>query len=346
MQTSVPVSRERTRRILQALALPLFGVLAGLVVAEVALRGMVRFRILDPSSKFVCLVSDLQTESLFRTSADPILGHEFIPSRRRGHVRINSAGFRGREYPREVPPDTIRVAVLGDSESVGLLLPEEEAFSGSLERSLNQLAGVPRKFEVLDFGVPGYNIDQKLAIMGKALEYNPSIVILYYVFNDPQPGATGIVFSESLLSNSYLYLLLTWSVELTRPSTFQVLHQDKSLTGYFQELHESEYFRRSRELIKQTGDFLEKRGIRFVVVIAPELLGFDDFRDYPHRNIHAKLLELSAEAPQVITIDPLEDLAASGYKATELWTNPYDCHKGGIANDIIAKSIVRQLFPR
>lgn len=332
----------KVRAALSVAALVSFGLLLGLTTAEITLRVLVKFNFLGPANRFIGLLQEMEGEALFRPSSDPVLEYEFVPGSRRDFVRINSGGFRGREHARRPAQRATRVAILGDSESAGMMLPEDETFPGSLERVLNQEGR--GKYEVLDFSVPGYNIDQKVRTLDKALGFGPAIVILYYVFNDPLPNTISVVRPRTPLFRSYLLPLARHAVELARPSPYQELHQSGALTEFFQELHRSEDFEKCKTHIREIGTALHRKGVRFVVVIAPELLGYDDFKDYPHRNIHQALLSLSS--PEVEVFDPLDDLAAAGRKPTELWATPYDCHKGKFANAIIAASVASYLMTR
>lgn len=328
---------------------PLLGVFFGIIIffsaCEITLRLMVKLRIFKSNNRYVKLLTEIAGVSVCRVSKDPILGFEFIPNSSRNQIYINSDGMRGRkEYARQVPPDTIRIAILGDSETVCLFLPEEDTFSGCLRKTLKDI-NYSKKFEVLDFGFPGYNIQQKARILEtKVMSFNPSIVILYYVFNDPEINSKTVLIKQSFLLKSYFYAFLKFYRQLVRPSQWQSLHQTGGLVNFFQELHNSAYFETCKDKINQIGASLRKRNIRFIVVIAPEIICYDDFRCYPYRNIHKRLLGISSLEVEIF--DPFEELASSGYKPTDLWVYPFDCHKGKIANWLIAKSVSKYLFSR
>jgi hypothetical protein len=77
---------------------------------------------------------------------------------------------------------------LGDSETFGESLRENETVPGHLEAALNAAGG--QRFEVLNFGVVAYNTGQEFALLKKrSMQFDPSIVVLYYVFNDPEIAA-------------------------------------------------------------------------------------------------------------------------------------------------------------
>ena len=89
---------------------------------------------------------------------------------------INSAGLRSqREYSQRPPPDTLRIALFGDSFTAGDEVRDDETWGHQLETKLNQ-AGI--RTEVLNFGVNAYGMDQaflRWREMGRS--YAPDIVI-------------------------------------------------------------------------------------------------------------------------------------------------------------------------
>ena len=117
-----------------------------------------------------------------RPSPDADLVYEYRPGLA-GFT--NSAGMRGPERAIARPPNTIRIAGLGDSVMAGDHYPAEQTFMGVLERRLNEAATSPTRFETLNFAVGGYNTEQELAALRrKASAYDPDWVILGIVIND------------------------------------------------------------------------------------------------------------------------------------------------------------------
>ncbi len=100
---------------------------------------------------------------------------------------INSDGLHDREHALTVPPDTVRVAVLGDSYMQGLNVPIEHTFASFLEGDLTRcLSRTRTKAEVLNFGVSGYGTAQELlTYRHHAAKYAPAVVVLaVYTNND------------------------------------------------------------------------------------------------------------------------------------------------------------------
>ena len=100
----------------------------------------------------------------------------------RVQFRINSAGLRDRERPRESTPVPFRLLVLGDSFVEGYTVPLEQTVTQVLERRLRD-AGC--NAEVLNGGTAGYSTDQELLYWrGDGSRFAPRIVALFVYYND------------------------------------------------------------------------------------------------------------------------------------------------------------------
>ena len=83
-----------------------------------------------------------------------------------------------REYALQPAGDTLRVALFGDSFCVGDEVRDDEVWGQKLETLLTQ-AGI--KFEVLNFGVSGYGMDQAfLRWRHLGIDYSPDMVIVVF----------------------------------------------------------------------------------------------------------------------------------------------------------------------
>jgi hypothetical protein len=121
-------------------------------------------------------------------------GAELIPSfvaeTRHGVISINRWGMRDQDYELQPPADTYRVALLGPSNVMGWGVGDGDTFEALLESRLNRdKAGAPfGRYEILNFGVPGYDPPQQLVALERALGFRPHAV--YYV-------ATGLELSRA-----------------------------------------------------------------------------------------------------------------------------------------------------
>jgi len=102
------------------------------------------------------------------------------------YVRINSAGLRDREHAQAKPPDTVRIALLGDSYCEALQVPQEQTFWWLLQQKLEACNAFPGKHvEILNFGVSGYGTGQELITFEReARQYSPDLVILLLTTNN------------------------------------------------------------------------------------------------------------------------------------------------------------------
>lgn len=121
-----------------------------------------------------------------RFVADPELRYELQPDLACGAGTTNQLGML--DVPRELVDRTgaLRVACLGDSVGGDCSLPQDNTCA-ALERTLREARG-GRPTEVLNFSVPGYNTMQEArALELKAAAFDPDVVVLLYVVNDPFP---------------------------------------------------------------------------------------------------------------------------------------------------------------
>ncbi len=102
----------------------------------------------------------------------------------RWRLTTNRKGYRGKVYPVGRNPGTLRVACLGDSSTYGWGLGPGESYPAAIERTLAWKFPDGR-FEILNFGVPGYNTFQgRVLLEREVLAYRPDIIVIAYGAND------------------------------------------------------------------------------------------------------------------------------------------------------------------
>ena len=344
---NLEAGRVRPRWAFRALALGL-GLFLALVLSEVALRVIVASGVQRGPNSFTAFMTRVESapgsDPIYRVSDDPELGYEFVPGSRRGHLRINAHGFRGPETDEASSRNLVRIAFIGDSETFAARLPEERTLAGSVQELLNRNSNGVR-YEALNFGVPGYNTAQELRVLKtRVLPFGPAVVVLYYVFNDPEMQSRTLLLGSTPLSRSYLYMFARWSARVREGRLGELKRRHPEIVDYYRALHESEYFETTKALIREMGRELDRRGIEFIVVIAPEIFGYGSFDAYPYEGIHAELLGLASE--RITVIDPLDDLIALDRSPRSLWVAEADPHKNALATRAIAIRIVAEgTFP-
>jgi hypothetical protein len=97
--------------------------------------------------------------------------------------KTNSFGFLDSEHQIAKPPGVCRIAMLGDSQTESLQVPQEARFSNRLEQRLNAIT--PGKFEVLNFGISAAGTGQEyLTYLRYVEQFKPNVTILFYDSGD------------------------------------------------------------------------------------------------------------------------------------------------------------------
>jgi lysophospholipase L1-like esterase len=90
----------------------------------------------------------------------------------------NSEGLRDKEYSKQTPPGTFRIAVIGDSFTMGEGVEVESTYPTLLEDRFNA-EGQPPAYEFVNFAVAGYSLPQYIAtIKHKARAYQPDLILI------------------------------------------------------------------------------------------------------------------------------------------------------------------------
>jgi lysophospholipase L1-like esterase len=99
-------------------------------------------------------------------------------------VRINSLGFRGRDFDRE-KQGAYRIVALGESTTMGCTLrAEDEPWPDVLERLIRERLRPPRPVQVINAGVPAYALVNNLQrLAGDILPLEPDLIISYHGYN-------------------------------------------------------------------------------------------------------------------------------------------------------------------
>lgn len=101
---------------------------------------------------------------------------------------INNEGLRDTHSYAHVPDDDVfRIAVLGDSFTYGLFVGDTDTYTEKLATLLNAANTCPavKKFEVMNFGVPGYDLEMSAYRYNfRVKNYKPNLVLWYLIEND------------------------------------------------------------------------------------------------------------------------------------------------------------------
>tara|TARA_B100001013_G_C24610465_1_gene442931 strand:+ start:190 stop:1278 length:1089 start_codon:yes stop_codon:yes gene_type:complete len=137
------------------------------------------------------LSDDLMNREQFNTFSYHVgEGYELIPNSEEEHtgytVRINSFGYRDREFPKLKPAGTTRIVVVGDSVPFGSGVNVEATFPKQLEVKLK--SGGRKNIEVINGGNPDTGLKELLRIFSKRdVAVSPDIALVCFYMNDSRP---------------------------------------------------------------------------------------------------------------------------------------------------------------
>lgn len=274
---------------------------------------------------------------IYRRSQNPYLRYELLPNAESGTIKINSDGFRGPECPVLKPAGTFRIIMLGDSETLSVMLPQNNTLAQQLEDTLNR--GCARlRYEVLNFGVEGYNTFQELEqLKTKGLKYEPDLVILNYVLNDPEPGE--YYFNKTfLMRHSALVRYFNYRIKKGLIKRERKKLKIGTEVEHFYYLHQPKYFSRVKDAILEMADISKAKGKKLIVLIFPasSIMVRDFKEDYPYKPLHTLLKGIASD--NIIFIDLIEEFSRLNMSPQQVSINyQYDeSHKNAAALKVAA----------
>lgn len=306
---------------------------------------------------------------------DPEIRYVYVPDQQGwtddGFANINSLGFRGPEVTVPKPAGRFRVAVIGDSVTMGWGVNDEETYSAQLEQRLH-LRFPNRDLDVVNLGVGGYNTRQQVTLLKRYISrLQPDLVLLGFYSNDvpdalddtgaAAPGGTRIAASNPE-AGQILHMNPTPSGRLDRVLRSSRLtytmgrlfnHLTKrgewGMSRFSMEIdllqgRNSADLDRGWELVrKQLSELREVAaagGFSVGVVVLPckeQVLG-----EYPNAQYQRRLRTI-VELLGFFVIDPLPALAAGNTRKDTLFI-PYDRnHPSAAGHRIIGESIFQFL---
>jgi lysophospholipase L1-like esterase len=269
-----------------------------------------------------------------RRSSNPRLGFELRPgavAAAEVDYRINAAGLRGPEVEEEKSAGVVRVAVLGDSIAFGYWVAEADAFPRQLEGLLNTGRRDGRA-EVLNFGVPGYNLDQELEVLrAHALRYRPDALVVALCLNDLESALSyeyGLTVDRSsrresllgraadaLLQRSRLFAWIEYRLA-EREGRRAFVRARNPMPGplYAEAVSQQQAELRARfdtlaVLLREAG------GVRGLVAVFPTF--GERFDRYPHRDLHRAAVA-AAQGAGLAVVDLLDCFSAYDFRAVRV----------------------------
>ncbi len=283
------------------LALAGVSLVLSLLLAEVALRALGYYGVRGADIEKLQLVDD------------PVVDYRRVPglSWIENNLRydINSRGWRDREHTFEKPATTYRILSVGDSVTNGHGVNVGDIYTKQLETFLGQ--NPPRKldFEVVLVTQGALNTQQEVHLVEvEGLDYDPDLIVVGYVLNDPAEGASlgrdrqratersalarlkGLGERSSIVHLSYRTIQqLGW---LARRTLGQAEVAGYATDDYFARLHRQPHsWQRVTEAFDRLAQLTAERQLPVLLVIFPV---FYELETYAWADVHAQVAEAAA----------------------------------------------------
>jgi hypothetical protein len=248
-----------------------------------------------------------------------------------GALTTNRLGMRDKDYTDARPADTWRVAVLGPSNVMGWGVPDGATFEALLEERLNRepLGAGHRRFELLNYGVPGYQPPQQLVNFERAMRLQPNV--LFYV-------ATGRELRRSAL---YMAEVLNKGIDIPYPELQAIVERAGARVGMDEtaalrllEPHGSALL---AAVYQRIAAHAREAGVRVVWVFLPQVRSGSWQEETP------EAVRLATEAGfTVVSLDGIYD----GIGIEQLRLSEWDDHPNAQAHRLIADRLYQELSTR
>ncbi len=242
----------------------------------------------------------------------------------------NSHGQRDKEYSLVKPDGVFRVAVIGDSFTMGEGVAAEDTYQALLEERFNAESN-GQTYEFIDFGVSGYSLPQYIAtIKHKAVRFQPDLIFIgFCAANDsklPNMEAFNHPFIPKAAGNGFFNVYFFEHIGNIYKTIYHYLRNRKP--GYnADEQYVNSQFLKLAELTTQH---------KIPVVLA--------YIDNKAPSADYSMVRTAAERVGFTFID-----ATSGFSSK---INPEhiiyrtDSHPNGVANHIIADNLYHELIKK
>ncbi|MAG39074.1 hypothetical protein CMO90_03205 [Candidatus Woesearchaeota archaeon] len=171
---------------------------------------------------------------------------------------INSIGIRDKEYNISKSNNTFRIISLGDSFTFGWKLPLNQTWPKLLEEKLNILK---KEYEVMNFGVDGFNTDLEVKFFEKkGFQFSPDMIIIQFLSDDVKD----IEKIDKELDKYYLHLINN-NPNISHDSLVSKIH--KFHRTYFMTNQESsnEEFSNVEKALTKLNFLTKKQNIKVII---------------------------------------------------------------------------------
>jgi lysophospholipase L1-like esterase len=297
---------------------------------------------------------ELKLKHFVRMSHNPKMVYEMVPNVsgtfHDAPLRTNSAGFADRERTLKKSDGVFRIAVIGDSIAFGWGVAPEDRYSNLLEKFLNDTGTSHPTYEVLNFGIPGYNTVMEAALLrDRVLAYEPDALVLGYCDNDTSlPNFIRKPRDLLTLRHSYLWDILRERSVKSARTALEGAVQYSDYTNIPDEYKCLIGWENARKAFDNIAKATKERKIK--VLHLPYYYDFESYRylPLPPRNDNCDIANAIAQQLGFVIVNPLQAaiqfLSRHRLHAYALWVKPpEDAHPNKILHAIMARELYRAM---
>ncbi len=224
-----------------------------------------------------------------------------------------------------------RIIVLGDSFVFGVGLKYGNSWPHKLEQLIKKSN---YSAEVLAWGAGGWSSkDQFVFFKNNGLEYNPDLLLIGFVDNDPEElmefsncNSKAFQIGNIWKKANYFYSVLFIDKHLVR------LNYLLNCEDHIKRLYSDENLALYEKLLVDFKTFLDKNKIPFLFILTPS--NYDEHFDY----VHSKIISiLSKNEIRYVDTYPEVVQRTSHIPLRQLWANVGDRHPGSQLTDIFSE---------
>jgi lysophospholipase L1-like esterase len=233
------------------------------------------------------------------------------------------------------PSDVFRIAVIGDSLTMGSGVSVEDTYASRVEAALNE-PRADRRYEVLNIGLAALNLSLSVDRLEKiGLQYDPDLVVYGFTPNDLEgPGYRVITPRKKDPSPSHLLRLVEprwrWLRDLFLP--YPDSYVSELDWNYFKNPAAWSSFTSG---LDRLGAISEERDLCIEILVHTKLRYLNAF--HPFRRHYDRVAEAATERGFHVTQSLPYFLGKNG---RALWVHKYDAHPNASAHRILARALL------